>query len=207
VGSGITPYAVPLARLRASCGSKKQALIAAVRRECEGLIFDLDESFRNEIAYGAPDAGTAVAQLVDGAFGAKRSGAFMYAYALELLCAHLGTKLDAPVLQRTSTALLKLVDGALRAQGVDAFTTRDLTSGHPPVKLPPRAALPGVGTIEPAVVALASRQMAKLEISESDVPHGERAMREAARGAIVEIGEWMETARATRGGGLVCFYY
>jgi hypothetical protein len=207
MGYGIRPYVVPMAKLRASCGSKSRELIAVVERECRELIVEIDGAFESQIAGGTPDAATAVAQLVDGSFGASRSGAFMYVYALEILCAQLGARLDAPVLERTSTALLELIDRVLRARGVDAFGMRDLTSGRSPVKLPPRTPLPGIGTLEPSVIAIASKQMARLDLSESEVPHDDRGMRAAAYRAIGEVREWVEAARAMRGAGLLCFYY
>jgi hypothetical protein len=196
-----------MTRLRTSCGSKSKRLTAAVRRESEALIVEIDDAFEHEIARGTPDATTAVAQLVDGTCVARGTGTFMYAYALELLCGHLGARLDAPVLQRTSPALLKLVDRVLRAHGVDAFKTRDLTDGRAPVRLPPRRSLPGIGALEPAVVALASRQIARVRVSELDVPTDDRGLRDATRRAIEEIVEWLAAALAMRGGGLVCFYY
>ena len=75
------------------------------------------------------------------------------------------------------------------------------------MKLPPRAPFPGVGTLEPPIVALAGKQMANVDLSESDMPINDRGMREAAARAIGEIADWLAAARVMRGGGLVCFYY
>jgi hypothetical protein len=131
----------------------------------------------------------------------------MYAYGLELLCAHLGTRLDAPVLGRTRPELLGLVDRVLAVCAVDAFTAKNLTGGGAPVALPAWSSLPAIGTLEPAGVAMAAKQLATLKPSALEIPSDDRSTREAARRAIEEITEWIEAARSMRGGGLVCFYY
>jgi hypothetical protein len=90
MGHGITPYAVPMAKLRSACGSKRKTLVAAVRRDCADLVLDLDQSFADEIARGAPDAETALAALVDWVFDAKPSDTFMCS------CMHMVSSSSAP---------------------------------------------------------------------------------------------------------------
>ena len=205
MGYGIVPYVVRLGRLRAAVRSHDERVVSGVRRLARVGLEELEADFADEIARGAPHPAIALRDLVVGRPVATRASAFMYVYALEVLCAHFGERLDSGPFERVGPALLRALSRVLARGGVDAFSLDDLIDGRPPIALPRWKGFPRVGTIEPAAVAPARRQLDAMLREPRAV--GARRDEHAARDGLLTLASWFASARRVRGGGLVCFYY
>jgi hypothetical protein len=197
MSAGLVPYSVPLDSVRAFFGSKDVPLCTKIETLYRREIADNAAIHRQAIADGAPTLDVALRHLCAGDAQARRFGA-QYVYALELLCAHFGTKLrNQGVYPIDDEWLLRIVDPVFDGWGVGDFVKlKTLIYGHWPFKIP-HADFPRGGTIEPDAIERALAVMRRGALPRFD--HG-------IVGVIGDVRSWLETASQQQR-GLVCFYY
>jgi len=194
--AGIVPYAVSLAELRAFVGSKDTAQLLKIDMLFKAEIADNASINRQAIADGAPTLSQALVRMCMGealkGFGAQ------YVYALELLCAHFGTKLrNSSVYPSDDDWLMRVVDPIFDAWKLsEVLTIKRLVYGNWPVKLP-YAEFPRGGMLEADDVQRALGVMRGGALPKFD---------KEIVGIVGEVRGWLEAA-AARKAGIVCFYY
>jgi hypothetical protein len=182
--AGLVPYLVPLDELRRFAGSRDPA-----------ACMKLETLFKRELA-DEPGADVALRHICMGE--PMRGTPTSYVWALEILCAHFGQKLRNQAVHPVDDEwLMRVVDPVFDAWGVGDFVKcKRLVYGHWPIKIP-HAELPRGGAIEAADVARALAVMQRGALPKFD--------REVI-GVIGDVRSWLE-ACASRGAGLVAFYY
>lgn len=90
----VTCYQVDIDALKKLCGSKDSNALKTILKKQIERIEDTNDSFADEIEEeGAPGLDAAITQLIMNEEMNPEFG-FMYGYALEALCAHLGQMMD-----------------------------------------------------------------------------------------------------------------
>ena len=129
-------WALDLEDLRSRCATRStQAEVVAASSEA---IADFSQWFAEEIEAGAPRLDQALARLLQGDSGYG----WAQAYALELICRHVGERLPDQGLSGIRWAWVERVDHALE-QGGWSFRLGALED--PPIRLPPIPDFPMVG--------------------------------------------------------------
>ncbi len=195
--AGLVPYSVPLAPLRAFVGSRDPSLCMKLEALFKREIADNASLHRQAIAEGAPTLDVALRHLCMGDVASRGHGA-QYIYALELLCAHFGSKLrNGAVFPVDDEWLMRVVDPVFDAWGLgDILKLKKLIYGRWPVRVP-HADFPRGGTLEADEVTRSLDVMRRGALPRFD--------REVI-GVIGDVRGWLESA-ATAQLGLVCFYY
>jgi hypothetical protein len=184
---GFTAYRVSVTRL-AKFGADPTGLDRLVTAARE-TIDEHDEWFEEEISNGAPGLEEALRQLVAGRPGEAHG--YVYAYALEVLCAYLGEQL-APTESPQSDDL----DLALAAAGVLYPSTAHLLDFDPPLTIPEPDGFPAVTTVAGGECQVAA------DAWQAALPSLEDELRELAS----EYVAWFRACTAP-GDSLVLFYY
>jgi hypothetical protein len=197
MAAGLVPYSVPLDDVRRFFGSMDVTLCTKLETLFRREIADNASLHRQAIADGAPTLDVALRHLCAGDAQARRFGA-QYVYALELLCAHLGTKLrNTAVYPIDDEWLLRVVDPVFDGWGVGDFVKlKTLIYGHWPFKIP-HAEFPRGGTLERDQVERGLAVMRRGALPRFD---------QGVVGIIGEVRSWLETASQQQR-GLVCFSY
>lgn len=182
---GLVPYLVPFAALRSFAGSREPNACMKI----EGL-------FKRELA-DEPGCDVALRRICMGEPAAGGDGA-PFVWALEILCAHFGSKLpNAAVANADDEWLLRVVDPVFGAWRVGDFVAlKRLIYGSWPIAIP-HAESPRGGSID------APELQRALEVMRAG------ALPRFDREIIAVIGEvrgWLEACVA-RNAGLVAFYY
>ena len=195
--AGLVPYSVPLAPLRAFVGSRDPSLCMKLETLFKREIADNASLQRQAITDGAPTLDVALRHLCMGDVASRGHGA-QYIYALELLCAHFGSKLrNGAVFPVDEEWLMRVVDPVFDAWGLgDILKLKKLIYGRWPVRVP-HADFPRGGTLEADEVARSLDVMRRGALPRFD--------REVI-GVIGDVRGWLESA-AGANLGLVCFYY
>ncbi|HEX4460808.1 MAG TPA: hypothetical protein VIA18_22670 [Polyangia bacterium] len=195
--AGLVPYSVPLVPLRAFVGSRDPSLCMKLETLFKREIADNASLQRQAITDGAPTLDVALRHLCMGDVASRGHGA-QYIYALELLCAHFGTKLrNGAVFPVDDEWLMRVVDPVFDAWGLgDVMKLKKLIYGRWPVRVP-HADFPRGGTLEADEVARSLDVMRRGALPRFD--------REVI-GVISDVRGWLESAAGAHL-GLVCFYY
>ena len=89
----VTCYQVDIDELKKLCPSKDRNVLKTILRKQSAHIEDSNDYFADDIEEGAPPLETALTHLIMGEEMNSEFG-FMYGYALEALCIHLGQRLE-----------------------------------------------------------------------------------------------------------------
>jgi len=193
MGYSYSVYAVDLARLKKVWGSKDPKLAAAAKKQQAERIKDNGEWFADEIASGElPSLGQAIDEIVAGKVTKKQHGS-QYGYALEVLCMHLGTRVD----EEEFTWFDEFLDPLLK-QAKQPDTEKLVGRGSIPMKIPEPADFPEIGTIDTKGIAAFTKALDAIEeLAEDD---------DDAEEVIDEVRGWLAGAKKKRR-QLVWFIY
>src|SRR3954451_15373640 len=116
MSSTLSVYAISFDRLKEVPGSRNHRLVESISRDLEYFLNQIDE-LRDEEEGVVPTCREAVAQIIEGAPLSPRLG-YLYGYALEAICAHLGRELLAVHAIGRAAAWVDGVDDLLQGRGV-----------------------------------------------------------------------------------------
>jgi hypothetical protein len=136
MGYAFHAWSLDLGALRTACATR--GTYSPVVEASQQAIADYARSFSTEIEDGLPSLEQALRRLLEGDSGRG----FPQAYALERVCAHVGTPLPNEGLSAMRWAWAEHVDAELERLG-RSFRLAELDD--PPVRLPPIADFPMVG--------------------------------------------------------------
>jgi hypothetical protein len=195
----LIPYVVPWDPLRAFFGGRDVPELERIKNIWKTQIAENADVYGYMIQNGAPTLGQALDHLCAGDVR-KPEFASQYAWALEVLCAHIGQKHpNASVTRVEESWLAQTIDPVFRGWGLGmVFTTKMLIHGAWPLHIPQPTGTPYGGSVSPDEVEHA------LMVMRSATPPGRLDLR--AVQVLGEIRGWLEAA-AARHAGLVCFYY
>lgn len=126
MSSSISVYAVSLADLKRVAGSGDQALIDAATRAREWFLSTIDD-----IDDEAPiRCAQALADIVNSRVSEEAPG-YLYGYALEAICGHLGRELPNICGITGSTRWMEKVDATLKRRGITIQLNELLYRGSP----------------------------------------------------------------------------
>jgi hypothetical protein len=190
MSSAITVYAVPLDRLKQVVGSGDRAAIDAIVIDTKDFLTSIDD-IDDEAVLTCADA---VADLVNGEITDDGPG-YLYGYALEALCIHIGEELPNICSIVGATQWIAKVDKLLEIKGVPVRLA-SLVFGASPVPIPTPDDCPCIGSwsassISAALVAIQSLNMTGLDGEMSET--------------IMQIRSWLETAATSPGVSIVGF--
>ncbi len=192
MSSTLNIYAVAFDRLKQVPGSGDRRLAEAIGADLEYFLSQVDE-LRDE-EEPAPSCREAVAQILEGAPLAPHLG-YLYGYALEAICAHLGRELpNVPAISRAS-AWIDGVDEFLRGNGVPVRLS-GLVYGGCPVDIPPPDDYPCIGSWPPPVIPGALAAIRRVGLAGVGYDTAE---------TITRVRGWLEAAAADPGVGLIGF--
>ncbi|MEO8700768.1 MAG: hypothetical protein ABI867_12030 [Kofleriaceae bacterium] len=195
MGYAYSVYAVDLAKLTKLWGSSDTRLAARLAKAHADEYASKDEWFEGDIAKGAPAFATAVTEVLAGRPTQKKHG-FIYGYAVELLCQHLGSRVDEVSLTWFDKALDPFLKKAKQPK-----LAKLLGAGILPVPIPKPKDFPEIGTIDAkagAALVAAMDAIAPLAPPPDDFCN--------AGAVIVEVRAWV-TRAAKRKRQLVWFLY
>lgn len=181
---GLVPYLVPFDALRSFADSRDP-----------NACMKIETLFKRELA-DEPGTDGALRRICMG--GEPTGDGTPYVWALEILCAHFGTKLpNASVANADDEWLMRVVDPVFDAWRVGDFVKlKRLVYGTWPIKIP-HAEFPRGGSIDAGELGRALEVIRRGALPKFD------------REVITVIGEmrgWLEACVA-RNAGLVAFYY
>ena len=189
MGYAYSVFAVDLRKLRPH-GKK---LFAELRDKYADDIEEADNWFDTYIIQkGAPTRLRALWQLMM-KLPLQKDAGFQYGYCIEMLCKHFGERVDETSLTWFDDVLDPLLKKA-RCPKTDKL----LGKGVFPIKIPPPADFPELGTVTPAGCAAGLRAMTAVK----PLTNGD----ENLDMVVDEVRRWFELAKAKRR-GLVWFVY
>ena len=209
MGTNLTPIAVEHGRLKAACGSRDRDLLNSVLKKFKRDFGQFDEMGEDLDALGEDDAPAgnsitmkeALGHLILGEEYNQKAG-FMYGYALQFLCLHIGTGLpnDHWCSLRGSWSWFPDVDKALEDLGVPEERLRvqgHLTRRGSPVPIPAIEDFPAIGylkqdEIKPVAEILNDEKVQAIEF-------------EPMRESIKELLAWIRKCIKLRR-ELICFH-
>lgn len=194
MGATFTVYAVPFDQLRRVPGSGDRALVAAIAASGAYFLAQVDDLADADAGEEVPTCREALGQLVDGRPMAGHLG-YLYGYALEAICAHLGRELEGVSAISRASGWIDPVDAFLGAAGVPVALT-DLVFGPCPVAIPTPDDHPFIGSWPPAAIPAALAALRRADANGLD---------EEAAATVALIRDWLEAAAAEPGLGLVGF--
>jgi hypothetical protein len=202
MGYILTPIAVDLGRVSGAIGSKNKRLISALVKVF-GDDFDQFDEMAADYADEDDEALTmraALTQMVMGEEYNEELG-FMYGYALEFICLHLGEHLPNTgwSAMPRGTAYAKKADAALKRAGVaeDVFQISQLMNRGAPVPLPLIEDFPAIGYMRVKEIKAALKEFSEDRLT--------AVKDEEVRESLAEVRGWLVTC-AGSGRDLICFY-
>lgn len=189
------PFAVSIAAIKKTCGSKDAMLI-------EKLVKKFGEQFPgiDELDEDAVSMPKAIEDLVMGAKLNEDSG-FKYGYALKFLCEQLGKPLPNELWSGARWDWVEDVDAALTDAGIDKKLFRldpHLTARGAPVTLPKINDFPAIGYVLDAEFAKILPALPK---------SGDNSIKdEEIAESLGQLRQWFEECARTHM-DLICFYH
>ena len=193
---GITPIAVRLAEVRRAFGSRDAVLASAIREE---FAYRFEQDRCDEDDEDEPSLDEALYEIIEGKPQRGHYG-HKYAYALEMICLHLGERLPDRCLSAMRGEWADAVERALAGSGVprDVFSLLDhLMYRGAPVAIPVPGDFPFIGYLKSEEVGAALGAVESADVSTLDPE---------LREAVAEVRGWLEACAASAC-DLVCFYY
>jgi hypothetical protein len=186
MGYAYSVYGVDLAKLKALWGCKDAKLAAAIKKKHADRIDDNTESFEDEIEdEDAPTLGVAIDEIFAGKCKQKDHG-FQYGYALELLCHHLGKRIDEESLSYFDDWIDPLLG---KAKHSEKDTQKLIGANTFPIKIPEPADFPTIGTLDDAGMKKLDAALDKIEPLATD---------DDAKEIIKELRGWTSRARKAK---------
>jgi len=192
MSSTLSVYVISFDRLKKVRGSRDRRLVAAIGAEFEYFLSQIDE-LRDEDE-DVPTCRDAVAQIIEGATLAAHLG-YLYGYALEAICAHLGRELPGVSSISRASAWIDEVDELLVGKGIPIGLS-SLAFGVCPVDIPTPDDHPSIGSWPPHVIPGALEAICRADLAGSDDETTE---------TIAQIRGWLEAAVGDPEEGLMGF--
>lgn len=190
MSSSLSAYAISFDHLKRVPGSRDRALVEAVGVEFADFLGRIDDLKDEDAEDPIPSCLEAIAQIVDRAPLADHAG-YVYGYAVEALCGHLGRELPNVAGISGASDWLNEVDEMLTARGVP-LSLSSLVFGECPVEIPRPDDHPFIGSWPPHVIPQALDVMRHVDLSGLDFEMTE---------TFEQILAWLEiTARAPENG-------
>ncbi len=182
MSSTLNVYAVSMSQLKQVLGSANQALIDAIFAS-EGDWLESINDIDDEAGFSCEDA---IGFLIHGAINQECPG-YLYGYGLEVICAHIGTRL--PEISGISGAYdwIQEVDAVLNEHGVP-ISLNDLVYTGSPVPIPQPDDYPVIGKWDAHTIAPALDAMRSIDLSQLDYD---------AKSTLVQMQGWLEATLKT----------
>lgn len=190
MSSGINVYLVDIERLKQAIGSGDQSLIDAIVKETRGFLSTIDD-IDDEAELTCADA---VAELINGQISEDVPG-YLYGYALEAICAHLGEELPNVAQIAGASEWMEEVDQILERKGISVRFNGLVYHGSP-VPIPEPDDYPFIGQWTAAQVAAAVPAFRAADLSDLDAEMAE---------TIRQMCAWAEAAASQPGSSIVGF--
>jgi len=190
VSSAINVYAVAVDQLRRAFGSRDQKLIAAIvtsHKHFLSTIDDIDDEAEMSCAQ-------ALAELVNGT-QPKDGAGYLYGYALEALCGHLGEELPNICPIAGASAWIEEMDRLLASRRVP-LQLMQLVFGGSPVPIPEPDDAPCIGVWRADELPAAAAAFRALDPSGLDHDMTE---------TLAQFRGWVEAALRTPGRSIIGF--
>lgn len=194
MGSTFRVLAVPFDRLVRAPGSRDRALATAVAVEQADRFAAIDAMADEDEEPPAPSCREALDRILDGEPRADDPG-YVYGYAVEALCAHLGRELEGVSGISGASGWIEPVDDFLGPRGFPV-TLSSLVFGRCPVMIPRPDEHPFIGSWPPDSVPGALAAIRAVDASGED---------DDTRESVDLIRGWLEAASEQPGWGLVGF--
>jgi hypothetical protein len=204
MGYILTPISVDLGQVSGVIGSKNKRLISDLVKMFGGD-FDQFDEMAADYADGEDDQEpltmrAAITQMVMGEEYDEELG-FMYGYALEFICLHLGEQLPNSgwSAMPRGAAYAQKADKALKRAGVaeDVLQVSQLMNRGAPVPLPLIEDFPGIGYMRAKEIEAALKEFGEDKLT--------AVTDEELQGSLAEVRGWLVTC-AGSGRDLICFY-
>jgi hypothetical protein len=192
MSSTLSVYVISFDRLKNVRGSRDRGLVEAIGAELEYFLSQVDE-LRDEDE-DVPTCRDAVAQIVEGAPLAAHLG-YLYGYALEAICAHLGRELPGVSSISRAAAWIDEVDEFLAGKGIPIGLS-NLVFGVCPVDIPTPDDHPSIGSWPPHVIPGALEAIRRADLAGSD---------DGTTETIAQVRGWLEVAAGDPEEGLMGF--
>jgi hypothetical protein len=192
MSSTLSVYVISFDRLKKVRGSRDRGLVEAIGAELESFLSQVDE-LRDEDE-DVPTCRDAVAQIIEGAPLAAHLG-YLYGYALEAICAHLGRELPGVSSISRAAAWIDVVDELLEGKGIPIGLST-LVFGVCPVDIPTPDDHPSIGSWPPHVIPGALEAIRRADLAGSDDETTE---------TIAQVRGWLEAAAGDPEEGLMGF--
>jgi hypothetical protein len=181
MSSTLSVYVISFDRLKKVRGSRNRGLVEGIGAELEYFLSQVDE-LRDEDE-DVPTCRDAVAQIMERAPLATHLG-YLYGYALEAICAHLGRELPGVSSISRAAAWIDVVDELLEGKGIPIGLST-LVFGVCPVDIPTPDDHPSIGSWPPHVIPGALEAIRRADLAGSDDETTE---------TIAQIRGWLEAA-------------
>ena len=192
MSSTLSVYVISFDRLKNVRGSRDRGLVEAIGAELEYFLSQVDE-LRDEDE-DVPTCRDAVAQIIEGAPLAAHLG-YLYGYALEAICAHLGRELAGVSSISRAAAWIDVVDEFLVGKGIPIGLS-NLVFGVCPVDIPTPDDHPSIGSWPPHVIPGALEAIRRADLAGSD---------DGTTETIAQVRGWLEAAAGDPEEGLMGF--
>lgn len=190
MSSAINVYAVSVQRLEQILGSRDRALIDAIVARTADFLASIDE-IDDEAELTCADA---VADLINGETSEDAPG-YLYGYALEAICAHVGVELPniCPIVRATDW--IEEVDAILDRKGIPIRLER-LVFGGSPVPIPEPDDYPAIGHWPAADITGALAAFVAIDVSDIAADMAE---------TIAQVRDWLKRAAKIEDASIVGF--
>ncbi|MEW4569390.1 hypothetical protein AB1L88_16115 [Tautonia sp. JC769] len=198
----LTPIAVDLGRIASLIGSGDDRLVGVLVEEFGHRIKRIDKMAADHAEDIEAEAATtvrdALAQMVNGERYDEEVG-FVYGYALEFVCEHLGECLPNEGWSGIRAEWAEMADEALGSVGVDEAALRlgSLMYRGSPVPLPAIDDFPFIGYLRGPEI--------KAALEAFDEERLTRVGDDEMRSSLAELRGWLRRCEAS-GRDLICFY-
>ncbi len=190
MSSDITVFAINSDQLRTALGSRDRALSATIVAGAADYLASINE-INDEAGLTCAEA---VAQLIDGETSPDVPG-FLYGYALEAMCGHLGRELPNICPIAGASEWIEEVDEFLKSQGV-TISLNDLVMCGSPVPIPQPDDYPFIGFWPAEEVPAALASIRGVDLAPLDQEMAE---------TIEQMRQWLEETVKTPGASVVGF--
>lgn len=190
MSTAINVYALPLGTLQQAVGSGDSSLLDAIMEEQAEFLESIDAIDEDAEATCAD----ALAELVHGEVSEDVPG-YLYGYALQALCAHLGETLPNICPIAGASEWIGKVDGVLEGMGIPLRLSM-LVQGGSPVAIPEPEDYPFIGMWQAEGIAAALAGFRGLAMGSLESEMAE---------TLGQLRGWVEAAAGTRGSSLIGF--
>lgn len=186
MGYSYSVYAVDLAKLQKVWASADDKTKRALLKKQAERIEQNDKWFATRIEAGAPTLATCIDDIFAGKVTKKKFG-YQYGYALEAICAHLGSRIE----DLDMTWFAEFLDPYLKKQK-QASTQKLIGHDVRPIAIPKADDFPEIGTIDAAGMTKLAAALDAIEDAVEEEDDGDAAE------VIEELRGWLARAKKAK---------